>query len=788
MKGINQYLHNETKEMKKKNSLKSIYDKDNSLFIKNLIEEYNQWLDDLKQLMENRLFRQVLKDIEEKKNKYEKIKTELWKYRLIKSKAILKIIKIKMRKHYNEIILENSSQNISLKFWFNQIFLTLEELILEFRYDINEHLNYNSKKIIEPIQAIIEYHLEFIYYLCLYSFKVNEVIPLLTYLSIVDRFIPFIPFLSRGKILSYFQNIILFKIKILVENYDFLSSFENTKILFKLFFREMHIFLDVDSEIKISSFHNINKYRNKNKNKNNDGFCRIIEKLTLAYFLRGVACENLGYFKQAIDSYRQCRWYSSEFLFDYNKEIFKFFRNLERKYIIYKEIFYDIRNEFLIKNNQQKYKKIKKTKKKYILSSFRNHNKSGIDSCINTNKSKYHSTIRIKSSAINSPTKRKRLEKLLNNIGNNLYKEEENRNNSIFKKFTKNSFVLSTVNMIDNLLSDQFNHVLKKMKKVEITKPEEEINHLINWTINIKRQKEFKDRLEKLKDSNKHKKYRNNSCIQFENFSINNYYTKNIKQKIKLRNHNASKIDDQSKENTEKSICNNYKRLIKSKSLKNEISAFDNIIKSKSTISLSKNNQTKSIKSYQRKYKKILKYPLNKDVFSKSVLSKKNFLDTFYGKELNFQKKLLKLKGYDIEKNTNNYNHQKAINSAEQDFNIIRCFAESKNTKKNLLNLVKNTNEFNHLEIMFQNKKLRARSNKQLNLKNLNSFMLLNHINPVKEKYNPDNVKQINEEKSKMLNIECAKLELLQNKYEKQKKDMMNKRIRKKRKEGTNFY
>ena len=39
-----------------------------------------------------------------------------------------------------------------------------------------------------------------------------------------------------------------------------------------------------------------------------------------------------------------------------------------------------------------------------------------------------------------------------------------------------------------------------------------------------------------------------------------------------------------------------------------------------------------------------------------------------------------------------------------------------------------------------------------------------------------------------MLNIECAKLELLQNKYEKQKKDMMNKRIRKKRKEGTNFY
>ena len=74
-----------------------------------------------------------------------------------------------MQKHSKEIIVENSSQNISLKFWFNQIFMTLEELILEFRFDLNEHLKFKLKKLMGPIQKLIEYHLEFIYYLCIFA-------------------------------------------------------------------------------------------------------------------------------------------------------------------------------------------------------------------------------------------------------------------------------------------------------------------------------------------------------------------------------------------------------------------------------------------------------------------------------------------------------------------------------------------------------------------------------------------------------------------------------------------
>ena len=771
MKEINHYINEETREFRRKSTLHKTNSKGDNKIVRKLKEDFNQWIFDLKQLVNNGLCRQALKEIEEKKYKYELLKSELWKYRLIKAKAILKIIRIKMSRHSKEIILENSSQNLALKFWFNQIFLILEELILEFRFDINEHIDYNTKKIVEPIQYIIEYHLEYIYYLCLFSIKTNEIISLIAYLSITDKFVPYIPFLSKSNLLNLFQNILLLKVKLLIENCDFLSAIENIKIVFKLCFREMHLFLNVDTLINVSSLTKINN-KQKIHNKALLGFCRIVQKITLALFLRGVTCEHLGYFEDSLHAYQQCRWYSNRFLFDYSKEIFKFFRNLERKYIIYKEIFDDIHNQFLIKNineNQNNNKKL--IQKRYFISSYRN---KGYNHLYSISSNRYKRTLRLKSSSsssLNSLMKKEQLEKLLKNIGKSLYKEEENRNNNIFKKFTKNCFVLSTVKMINNLLSDQFNHVLKKMEKVEITKPQEEINHLINWTIYFQRQKNFKNHLNKTKENSRKILYRNNSYIDLRTNNNNNYLFNTIEkeQQIKLLKNIDLKKNDE-------------KKLSKSQAIERKITKLENIYKFKPIYLLSKTNQNKSNKISFNKSQKILKYPLNKDVFSKSLLNKKNYLDSFYEKELNFQKKLLKLKGYDMEKVSNEYNQQQVINTAEQDFKIIRCFAESKNTKKNLMNLVKNTNEFNGLTIMFPDRKLRNRSNKVMNLRSLKNYMLMNHISPTKARYEPSKVKKYNEEKFKGLNMECAKLEQLQNKYQTQRKLLMNEGLRKKNK------
>ena len=123
------------------------------------------------------------------------------------------------------------------------------------------------------------------------------------------------------------------------------------------------------------------------------------------------------------------------------------------------------------------------------------------------------------------------------------------------------------------------------------------------------------------------------------------------------------------------------------------------------------------------------------------------------------------------------YNPQQIVKSAEQDFNIIKCFAESKNAKKNLMNLVRN-NELKNWELMYKNKG-RMRTNRRMNLLNLNSlnnFMKIHHINQIRVKYEPDNAAKNNDEKTKLLTLECAKLEEMQNECL-MKKEMLRKEI-----------
>lgn len=776
MKEINQYLKTQSKELKRKTTMNLANPEINKIIKKKLSEDYNQWLFHLNNLMKNSLFRQTLKEIESKRNTFYFIKDELWKCRLIKAKAILKIIKIKMKKHPNEIGYENYKQNIALKFWFNQMFIILEELNLEFRYDINEHMDYKSKKIAEPVQKLIEYQLTFIYYLCIFSLASNEIIPLISYISIADKFLPYIAFFSKSKSLSIFQNIVLFKIKLLVENFEFISALENIKIVNKLCFREMLLYFDFDYPINISSFNSFHKM-----NKSIQSFCRIIQNLVLSYYLRAVSFEHLGFFKMSVHSYRRCCWLCNKFLFDYNKDLFKFFKNISKKSLIFIDIINDINKLISNKNNPNNEKKYLK----YRINSSRirmyNNSNSIIDnknfSCISSYKNKKR-----RNSSIIAVKKSEQLKNLLENIGNNLYKEEENRNNSIFKKFTVNSFVLSTVNMIDNLLTNPFNHILKKMEKIEITKPKEDISELINWTINLKRQKEFKNEIGKMnkKYNKKHNLKKNKSCQDLNkilNLNKKSSYFPETKQSMILLKKKEIP-ENYGQKNNEKSLFNFIKKT-KTKYLNNELNSYEKIIKLK--LSSSKNKENKKVTNSKKKYEKILKYPLNKNVFSQSFRQKKYYLDSFYEKELKFQKKLLKLKGQNIEEVSKDYNQQKAIDSAEQQFRIMKSSVENTNTKKNLMNLVKNS-EFLTIKHMFPDKKLRDRSNKKACLLKIKNYMKMNNINnSLIKRFDPNNVSIYNEEKSKILDMECIELELLQHKIETERKNLLNKSVNNKK-------
>ena len=227
-------------------------------------------------------------------------------------------------------------------------------------------------------------------------------------------------------------------------------------------------------------------------------------------------------------------------------------------------------------------------------------------------------------------------------------------------------------------------------------------------------------------------------------------------------------------------ISKNNEKTNEKSTIKNsndELNISDNILKIK--LSSSNNSKYKSNKKSNKISKKIKKYTLNRNVFSKSLLSKKNYLDSFYEKELNFQKRLLKLKGCNIDKNYNKFNQQNAINSAEQEFKILQSTAQSKNKKNNLMNLVKNFDEFHKIHDKLPIKQLIDKSDKKrLSLKQKKIFKLIN--NNQNSSFDPNNVSKSNEEKSKILNMEYAELELKEQKLHTQRKNLMNKLLNKK--------
>ena len=792
---INQFLNRETREFRRK-TIKLNQDMKDARFEKTkkiIQEKYNEWLLDLQKLLNNKRYRQVLREIEEKKRLYHIIaKTEFWKLKILKAKAILKIINRKMQKHNKEIIIDNSYQNLSLIFWFNQIFITLEELVLEFRFDLNPHMDPNSKYILKSVQTVAEAHLEFIQYLCLFSIKVGEYMPLLSYISIAGRFIQYLNILTNQNIYDSLENIYLIKVKLLIQNCSYIAALDNLEIFFKFFFKNMKLVLDNETHI---SFKMLNS-KEKNDKKKNIVLCSEIQNIIMAYYLRGIISENLGFYKNAIKAYQQCRWFSNIFMYNFNKAEFKYFRNMERIYIVYDDIFKDIQKQLDIKNKEKNQESKRRTqrifyisKKSYLKNLLNNNNKNKIKQSepitnVSRNKkvNKFSGLRRNKS--VDSRMNITRLIKILDKIGYKLFKEEKSRNNNVFNKFGPNQYVLSTVDMVNDLLSQPFREVLTKMDKIEVTKPNEEIKYLINKTITIKKRNEFKEKfttIEKIASSNKSKnkihyssRHRNKS-LSFNDNTIQNmkFINNSVQQKFKLISKSAY--------NEKKTNENNRYETLSTNNIKANIFPHMKYLLQANKISIKSKN-----------FKKINKYSPDKDVFSKKMQDKKDYLDSFFEKELSFQKRLLKLKSFDMScMQSEDFNQQEVIKAADQDFKRIKCFAESKNAKKNLINLV-GENQIKNWELMEKNK-FRARATKKMNIlttNSINKFMKIYHINQVRPKFNPNDTAKINDEKEKKLIMECIKLDELQNKCKIQKEILRNKYlgIKPKKVNNTNNY
>jgi hypothetical protein len=876
---------------------------------KKLYEDYNNWIDNLKISMHLCKYRQVIGEIEAKKNKFREIKDISWKYQYIEMDAIFKIVKKKIFSHSQDIIIEGSHHYHSCLFWFNKIYIILEYLLVEIRPDINSKLNYKNKDILKPIQCAIDCFIKLCYILLMFAYYNQQLQDILTYISVTDRITPFMGFTEKSSSYKYLQKIQLFKVKILMENCDFMTAINTIEENINFSCEYIRILSDEDfnayvfdltdektrryqehlnkrrifknAEYRKLMQENENKSKNKNKsefnikefsgkfkkrkfsakklknhnkqksikksnlpsledkkitssasnltnntnttniNNNNKTFQktekdkkimninpinaninktlimsdsqrmnifltqikqqeiakrinkekkRIIEEIlnniTLFFYFRGAIFEHVGSIDSALDSYKEVEWFSIKFLPKQFPQFVRYMTSLLNCAWSNYNIIYKLKYEKeKARRRNEILRRIELEKKMAKLEAQKRHNEEAIPS---------------KSSQL---YKNQKLNNFLINLGNKIYKQEELRNFNIYNKFSKTGYILSTYKMIDELLSDDLKPILKKMKKVDVTKPGEEIKDLIDKAL-IKKQHQQNYIKENNKSivTNKVIKKLNNTRVSSsinmkENNSVqttkdfgsdiksNDFRFKNLKRRKEKRLADAfggpgfnystgcEIINNKDKKitipllrnnfNIHKSSYNTFNKIIKEKT--NNSSKF---IKIKST--LTQNQKIKSgMSSLRSSYEKVEKYEVDKDNFNKNMMRKKKFLDKFSNKEFLFLKNLLKTKSVfpEVIRPMDDLELKKIKQDANLNFNMKLELAKSGRGKKNLKNLIKTNLNMNK---NVKNKFIPNRSNTSTD-KSENNIM--------------DNDKKLEQLENECMNIALKKEKLIKKKY-----------------------
>ena len=781
-------------------------DNKNKIDINIIKEDYKEWIKDLIILMNSCSYRRVLGEIEKRKHLFKALDIfDLWKYKILKSKAIFKIIKIKLKKYKLEIKKENPLKISSIKFWFNQIFVILEELISDFIPNKDNNIDLDSFKVIKPIQTIISIYLELIFLLIQFYYQRNGGnAEICSYLSILNLFNPYLSLITDVKTIYFLQDLFLFKAKIYFQNRNYLQSIEQQNKVINLCLRIFLYVNDLDSQL----------YNLSSRNNNTKDIFNNFVNYIISFYYRGVTFEHLGDIQSACQAYTQSKLIYMKYLIEDNEKFGMFLNK------IYNEtrLILDINNDIKIIIKKRKENERKNNLRKKMRGSIIHLRNGYRTSTIEEKKDMYiydknnHSLINhnmhykriIRPQKVIRGIKNKyrveQLEKYLNHIGKNLYIEEENMNNNLINKYKKSKYILSTITMIDNLLSKDFQKILMKMNNIEITKPNEEIKNMIDKTILTKRVKLFNIKLKNKKRQNSalniFRSHRTNlfkdnqEYTGFKTSMAKNTINNKVKKNIHInRNINRNKYFETSQEilfNKQKQksrLCisqripdtTKYKRKItKENDDKKNLSIKDLNNRIKSRI-----ERVKEKKRCLSNYGQIVKYPIDNENFSKSQLRKKKYLDKYLDKEFLFQKQLLNSKRNEVKdiSEIEFYNQINACESAERDFDMILNVQKSNYNTKFISNLI------TMKQIKIINDKTQNRDKKY----KMNDLLLLQiKKDMINAKYNRQkrrkgitelNLKKLvdrkNEEDMKKLSVECLDLSFKRKKLENKRRNLI---------------
>ncbi len=427
-----------------------------------LISDFNEWIKNLYASMHLSKFRQVLYEIETIKHKFISIPEHHWRYQIIQIRAIVRIIRKKLKKYHEFLPNDNSHQNHSLSFWFNQIVLILEQLCIVFRLDTRP--NKNQKEFIKPIQSIYHGYIELISLLIRFSYIKGEFHEVLSYLSISEGLVNYANYIVNINSMPTLQRIFLVKAKIFMANCDYLNAsrylektidFSLSQLNFIVDYRLNLETIDQDQNTLLTLFEFDKKRINTLKN--------ILINVIIDFYLRGALSELLGSTEGAIDSYKQSKFFAT-----------KFFKN---KFFNYTMFFYHLQNngyKYLAVMDELKQYREEREKMSVIQNREMIRKKYLKKLKYERNYDKYYSTMRVKNDLYKG-----RLKNFLDRENIKTLKEEKNRQ-GILSKFSKTKFITSTINLLNIYLAKDFKENLKKMEKIEISKYPKEANDYLS--------------------------------------------------------------------------------------------------------------------------------------------------------------------------------------------------------------------------------------------------------------------------------------------------------------------
>ncbi len=679
------------------------------------INNFEKFIKEIKSGMAKCKYRKILDDI----NSREEIFVDFdffWKIREYKIKCLLKILDRKIFK-------SDSPLSQKIKSIENKISIIENEISSWIQSIQDLDFSQTDDLLEDQLDTLLHIILEEMYLHARYKFSQKIFPETILILAVGEKIIKYYSDFNKSvKFSQSAQKIYLFISSFLISDNDYITARSYQNLTIKQAYKELFLRVDIEDGI---FYEYISKTNQHNLNK-------IFLNIVQAYYQRGVCDENLGEIPKAIDSYKQAAWFCNNFIKYQYPEISQYIIDVELR----SKNYHNLIKKIFEKVDSVEYNKILKNKKK-LIEIEQNANKDII------------SKGAVLESLIKSP---KNFEELKNYLDSIKYQEfeffEDDNKSDIIK------MIMSTVNLLNNFSSEKFRDILKELPNLDIENLDKGLVDKIQKRLNdIRAEKKFSD-IKKHRTQIKNK----NRIIETNNLKIEleNYLNKD--QKTDPNNANLFNLNNLNFDKNYKISSNMFLSTEKFLSDKNteatspindrrKLNMNMNALTSNNTNSDRKNSKsngkdTLGIRHRPQSYrikrdpsKKIEKYYHDEHIFSVGYQNKIRDVKELMKKEIDFQKKLLRLKRYErlpLELKEIDYNHIKDeartfFERAKSTYKSGFTFSnENKQKKPNMIDIEKNRKEK-------QKQKLELALIKSLDTR---VYSILDNIKKVEEKSN----------------------------------------------------